>query len=164
MKISIRPYEPKDRLALTAMATSLIDLMSTLDSHHIFRRKEQFDADAYIDCRIRLINKSHGKIFVAQMGDSLVGYVMCTMEIPSEIDTLNKLPCRIGTIDALFVESSQKGGGIGSQLMQSAEKYLKEAGATHCALGCIAENTDAHKFYKNFGFTAQYIDYLKPIL
>ena len=63
----------------------------------------------------------------------------------------------------LAVRESCRGKGIGKVLMDAAENWAKEIGATGVRLNSGATRTNAHDFYRHIGYTTekQQIRFLK---
>lgn len=58
-----------------------------------------------------------------------------------------------GYIRHFAIDSKYQRQGLGQQLMKHAVQNLKNAGAKEIHLGCFQDNTNAIKFYTNYGFT-----------
>lgn len=69
---------------------------------------------------------------------------------------------RSGYIPLLAVESSQRGGGVGTELLIVAEEYLRPA--QDVFLLCTDFNTDAQRFYERHGYSrvGTLPDYILP--
>lgn len=59
-----------------------------------------------------------------------------------------------GVIYDLSVDSSLRGKGIGSALMDKAFAFLKEQNVKQCYLESGIKNSTAHKFFERYGFNA----------
>lgn len=55
-------------------------------------------------------------------------------------------------IEALAVSETQRGKGIGSELLREAERFAKERSRKRIALHVMNSNEDAHRLYLRFGF------------
>jgi len=69
-------------------------------------------------------------------------------------------------VQALVVKQSFRKKGVGKLLIESAEDWAKEIGATLIALNCgiKEERNDAHKFYPKVGFQHKSFGYNKEII
>jgi predicted N-acetyltransferase YhbS len=70
-------------------------------------------------------------------------------------------------IQALVVKQADRQSGVGKKLIEAAEIWANEKGASFIALNCgnRKEREAAHQFYPKIGFTAKstgYIKYLPP--
>ncbi len=145
------------------MAVALIDHMSSLDPHRLFRPKEKFDARQYIEARLQKILTENGKVFVAFVDDVVAGYLMATIEDTSGIDVLNKFPIKKGVIDALFVSDSYRGQGISTILLAKIEDYFKSEGCGYSEVSCLASNDQVRRAYLTQGYQERTIDFLKKL-
>ncbi|PQV49370.1 GNAT family N-acetyltransferase [Paraburkholderia sp. BL21I4N1] len=59
-----------------------------------------------------------------------------------------------GEIEAIYLDPSQYGQGIGALLMQHACRSLDEMGYTHALLWVLTKNCRARTFYERVGFVA----------
>lgn len=88
--------------------------------------------------RYRLQNKHHLMRYCAFLDDTLVGYMVCSVDSDGQLQ-----------LHGIYVDSSVHGMGIGSKLM----KYIFNLHDRKvCKLRVISQNTDAIKFYEKFGF------------
>lgn len=163
MSIEIREYSKKDHEGLVEMATGLIDLMSFIDPHRLFRPKEEFDARQYIEARLRKVLDEKGKVFVAFDDEKPAGYLMATIEEATGVDALNKFPIKKGLIDALFVSDEFRGQRISTVLLEKIEQYFKDQGCEYSEISALASNEAARNVYVKKGYQERYIDFLKKL-
>ena len=163
MQIEIREYSKKDHEGLVEMATGLIDLMSSIDPHSLFRPKEAFDARQYIEARLQKILDESGNVFVAFVDQKPAGYLMATIEETTGVDALNKFAVKKGVIDALFVSDAFRGQGISSALLEKIEEYFRKSGCDFSGISCLATNEAARNIYVKKGYQERYIDFLKKL-
>jgi predicted GNAT family acetyltransferase len=72
---------------------------------------------------------------------------------------------RIAELETLTVPPSQRGGGIGSALVNAVSCELNAIGVGHLAVSVVASNTAAARFYERLGlipFLVSYIDRVRP--
>ena len=102
------------------------------------------------------LDSSHARLFVAEVDGEVVGFVE-----PQVYEAVYFLP--LVNILGLAVRESHRGTGIGKALMEAAENWAKEIGATGVRLNSGADRTNAHAFYRNIGYEAkkQQIRFLK---
>jgi len=74
-------------------------------------------------------------------GGNLVGYCISTLTFGN-----------VGEIDSIFVEREWRGGGLGSQLMDRAERWLDESGSAIKKLAVSWGNDEVLEFYAHHGF------------
>jgi GNAT superfamily N-acetyltransferase len=65
---------------------------------------------------------------------------------------LDDPPGHYALIADLVVLDSHRGRGIGRQLLERAETYAKQAGATELRIGVLTNNRAARRLYLNVGF------------
>lgn len=105
---------------------------------------------------IAALDSSHARLFVAEVDGEVVGFVEPqvyeAVYFPSLVNILG-----------LAVRESHRGMGIGKALMEAAENWAKESGATGVRLNSGADRTNAHAFYRNIGYEVkkQQIRFLK---
>ncbi|PIQ75784.1 hypothetical protein COU78_00235 [Candidatus Peregrinibacteria bacterium CG10_big_fil_rev_8_21_14_0_10_49_24] len=163
MSTDIREYCKKDHAYLIEMATGLIDRMASLDPHHLFRPKEDFNAEKYIEARLKKVSDFHGKVLIAFVDKKPAGYLMATIEESEGVDALSKFPIKQGIIDALFVSEIFRGKGVSSSLLESIEEFFRESGCEYAEISCLATNEDAQNIYRKKGYQERYIDFLKKL-
>ena len=105
---------------------------------------------------IAALDSSHARLFVAEVDGEVVGFVE-----PQVYEAVYFSP--LVNILGLAVRESHRGMGIGKSLMEAAENWAKEIGATGVRLNSGADRTNAHAFYRNIGYEAkkQQIRFLK---
>lgn len=94
-----------------------------------------------------------GTALVAREADRVVGFV--TFEL--ERDGLERSVTR-GVVQNVHVESTARGEGIGSALLEAAEERLREHGASVLTLEVMAENDDARRLYRRLGYRPHRIE------
>ena len=55
-------------------------------------------------------------------------------------------------VQALVVDATQRGKGVGAAMMRSAEAWARRRGFTSVALTSRVERSDAHAFYQGLGY------------
>src|SRR5205823_12005722 len=66
--------------------------------------------------------------------------------------------CRVTT---LVVGASDRGRGIGSRLLDTAEAAAKSAGCAGVELTCAAHRQDSHRFYRRRGYVERSLRFVK---
>lgn len=69
----------------------------------------------------------------------------------------------IGEIQELVVMPQARSLGIGSQLLEWAEDYARQAGAELTELSTSVKRTNAHRFYVREGYTQSHFRFTKPL-
>ncbi|AWB27603.1 GNAT family N-acetyltransferase [Halococcoides cellulosivorans] len=95
---------------------------------------------------------------VARRADTVVGFV--AMEL--ERDGYDRDVTR-GRVPAIYVRPDDRSSGIGTQLLDRAERELGAAGADVITLEALAANDRARELYHDRGFVSHRVVYEKPI-
>ena len=145
----IRKAYPKDKEALT-------ELFKELHIHHIkispdfYRMPEQ----GYFDEGIASAMSDEAKEIWVNDENGINAYAIIKF---ISMDYPDRYPCKMCYIDCFGVKEDQRHKGIGSALMEKIRSRAKETGCRDIQLKYHALNTEAEKFYKKMGFTAQMI-------
>lgn len=125
-------------------------------------------SDANIqDAREYFTNSIKGgglKILLAEDGVSAIGFI--TFKKVSRSPGIARSGTRIkdyGEVEDLFVESSDRGLGIGQKLMNEAENWFKQQGIKHIMVEVSASNEKTVEFYKKDGFQERQVEMFKEI-
>jgi ribosomal protein S18 acetylase RimI-like enzyme len=90
--------------------------------------------------------------------DELRGFVMFSLEQGSfEQDV------RRGFVENLYVRPPDRNDGIGSALLDAAERALRDRGAETVALNVMADNEDARRFYRRHGYDPYRVELEKSL-
>ncbi|MCL1634659.1 GNAT family N-acetyltransferase [Luteimonas sp. SX5] len=96
-------------------------------------------------------------LVVARCGGVVCGLVALDFMYYLPLDTTT---CRI---TALVVTSSAQGQGLGRQLLREAERRARVGGAARLELTSGSQRTDAHKFYKDNGYSDGTLRFIKRL-
>lgn len=144
---NIREYSPKDAAALRRCIVELQEFERTIDPK--LPPGEEM-ADGYLASIHARCREANGKIFVAELDDSVVGFAaVLAQEKFTEPDE------PLGTyafISDLVVLSQYRRHGIGRQLLDHAEAFARAAGAREIRIGVLALNMAARKLYRSAEF------------
>ncbi|WP_135661766.1 GNAT family N-acetyltransferase [Halorhabdus rudnickae] len=88
-----------------------------------------------------------GRVRVARGDGRLLGFVMFSVES----GTLERTVTR-GLIENLYVIPERRRHGIGTALLEAAEKALAESGVDTVTLEVLADNDSARSFYDTHGY------------
>ena len=155
--MDIRRYEESDREVLREITAVCFDGVS-IDQNieklfgeiagkdWTWRKKRQIDDDI----------KAHPEgIFVAEVDDSVVGYIC------SRVDHATK----IGNITNIAVLPAHQKSGIGKKLVDAAIEHLKSQGMEYVRIEALEQNAVGRHFYPKLGFeeVARQIYYIMSI-
>jgi len=95
--------------------------------------------------------------FIAESNNVQLGFI----HVRTHKDDISGETC--GTIPLLAVLPESQGLGVGSILIEYAEKWAKDLGCRLLHLEVFANNKKAKGFYKNIGFKPETVHMIKPI-
>ena len=90
-----------------------------------------------------------GFLVIARREGAPVGYAM--VEIHSGPDDTWPIGDAYGEVQSLAVAPSERGGGLGGRLMDAVDAELARLGVHDLAVGVLAGNEDAIRFYERRG-------------
>lgn len=97
-------------------------------------------------------------VLVAREDDTCLGFVMFNLETGRfEQDVVR------GIVQNLFVRPERRGEGIGSRLLEAAERDLADSGADVVGLEAMAENEAGLRFYERHGYRPHRIEFEKSV-
>ena len=139
--VTIRQVEARDICALAQMVGALA----------------QYHGDVPGTCETALRRDCLGAapwllVWVAEKGNGLVGYAACQRRVQMQFGS------RGADLHHLFVESEQRGGGIGAALVDAATGWAGGVGCGYMVVGAEPDNHRAHAFYLGLGFQQVAID------
>lgn len=130
--------------------TQLCALFRALDDLHvgilpdIFQR---YDGPARPNQILeRKIGSEDMTLFVAEHGDSLVGFI--DIQIVASPDAPMFKPKRFALIDNLYVQPESRGSGLASRLFESACQWARNKGIEQVRLKVYEANEGAVRFYE----------------
>ena len=103
-----------------------------------------------------LLAKRRAFFLIAERDDRPVGYAMVSRSQPSQTWQIEQT----AVLDTLAVLPGERGGGIGSALLDRAREQLRRDGVTHLGISVLAVNEDAIRFYRRHGFEVAFLEML----
>lgn len=101
-----------------------------------------------------LVDGGAGAFFIAEHGSEVVGIATVRLLATRGVSFL--LPRTWGQVDTLGVAEAWRGRGIGRRLMEAAERWSRQRGATEVQLSVWDFNKDALAFYEATGYEGGY--------
>jgi len=149
MTVLIRQAAEEDYQQLCTLFVDL-DALHRQALPHLFRKAEgPARAKEFITSRLADENVA---TYVAENHDGqLVGFVQAELKDTPDIPII--VPRRFVRINDLVVKSQWQRVGIGRQLVDQAQQWAVEKGATEIELGVWEFNQEAAAFYKKLGYT-----------
>lgn len=97
-----------------------------------------------------MLSNEMNRVFVAKLNDEIIGYILIVIKnIPESAFYFTH---QIIHIDQLSVSEKYKRNGIGTLLMDKAEKLAKELNINRMELDYLEFNLNAKSFFQNKGF------------
>lgn len=87
-------------------------------------------------------------LFVGEIADRIVAFMQVH-------ETTTLMTGQRAELNAVVIEESLRGKGYGKQMIYAAEDWAKQRGLPKLRLGSQTSRTDAHEFYKKFGFNIE---------
>ncbi len=158
MTILLRPYQPSDRAAMTAL---LLDLN---------RHENAISGESLVDAETAEIGAIEAEEILAEWDAAVVlaeidgepAGLLIWYVATGESYLAEKFR-RYGKVDALVVATRHRGKGVGKALLEEAERLTRERGLSRMMLHVIEGNDGAAEAYRKFGFRPHSINMAKPL-
>lgn len=158
MDIMIRESTSADKAQLKSLIAQLHDYVRRFDGG-------MPEVDKIIDDYVRYLEKrcsqEAGRIFVAEQGARLLGYVCVLGKVHSQEPDDD--PESFAVIQDIYVDENYQGRGLGTKLISEAEQYAKALGAKKIQLWVFSENQGAIGFYQKMQYRDHVRAYLKNL-
>ncbi|MFI1382114.1 GNAT family N-acetyltransferase [Embleya sp. NPDC020886] len=145
---------PAGRDDIAAIVGLLVD--DTLGSG----RDSQEDLTPYLAAFERLVADPNQELVVmtgpdpASGGRKVIGTLQLTI-----IPGLSQRGTTRALVEAVRIDSAERGGGLGTILMHWTIERARERGATLVQLTSNSTRENAHRFYRNLGFTDSHVGF-----
>jgi ribosomal protein S18 acetylase RimI-like enzyme len=103
-----------------------------------------------------LLAKDGTYALIAERDGAPIGYAMVSLSRPSMTWTID----HSANLETLAVLPEARGAGVGTQLVEAVKDRMRAAGVTHLALGVVATNDAAIRFYRRHGFQPAFLEML----
>ncbi|KQV20618.1 MULTISPECIES: GNAT family N-acetyltransferase [unclassified Kitasatospora] len=143
--LTIRPAEATDLPAIVAMLA---------DDPLGATRESPDDLTPYQDAFARIDADPHQHLVVAESAGRTVGTLQLTV-----IPGLSRRGATRTLIEAVRIDASARGTGLGTVLIEWAIEQSRTLGAELVQLTSDATRTDAHRFYERLGFTGSHLGF-----
>jgi ribosomal protein S18 acetylase RimI-like enzyme len=118
-------------------------------------------ADAHLAVLLERCRSWDGCIFVAASGPRVIGLVCVWARVPP--DGPDDVPHDHAYLSDLAVLGAHRRAGIGRALLERAEAFARERGATTLRVGVRSRNTAARQLYTSAGFAESRVELAKPL-
>lgn len=134
---------------LRRLSVQIHDLHAAWRPDIYFHSEEPYPREAFLQgIRDRLV-------YVAKLGETVVGYVVLSIMTKSGPGTVEKKVIRL---DSICVDEKFRGQGIGKAMMMDVRALSKAFGCREVLLGVHPENDAAVSFYQKCGFRIRTIN------
>jgi ribosomal protein S18 acetylase RimI-like enzyme len=160
LKVFIRKATPADVPRIKELWDSLIAFNKMHCGHGrgIFRYRKDKGA-IYLEFMKIQLRRRNAVVFVAELGDNVVGHVMVEVQKLPRIYIHDK-NAHVGEI---VVDERYRGRGIGSALLEEAERWAKKKGMYSIGLMVHTANLGALSVYKKSGFVEHHLKMAKIV-
>jgi len=117
-------------------------------------RESPDDLSPYLAALKRLAGDPHQHLVVAVRDGRVVGTLQLTL-----IPGLSRKGATRSLIEAVRIHADERGGGLGTLLIEWAVDQSRREGCQLVQLTSDATRTDAHRFYERLGFTASHVGF-----
>jgi ribosomal protein S18 acetylase RimI-like enzyme len=148
--MEVEPGTVDDADVVADLWVSLADEQAQYGSHVLAERNRR----AIRDEAAR--HAATDRLFVAR-DDGVVGFVTFGVEENSYGTDVVK-----GVVENLYVRPDYRNRGLGSDLLSTAERHLRDCGADVVSLQTMADNEAARRFYRRHGYGPHRVELEKP--
>ncbi|MDG9701159.1 GNAT family N-acetyltransferase [Streptomyces sp. DH37] len=135
---------------------AIVDLLA--DDPLGARRESPGDLAPYRAAYERVAADPQQHLVVAVRGGRVVGTLQLTV-----VPGLSRRGASRSLIEAVRVHSDERGGGLGTLLVEWAVEESRRLGCALVQLTSDATRTDAHRFYERLGFTASHVGFKRAL-
>jgi len=148
MPPTIRPYDPaRDR---DAVLTCIVELQEFERALEPSLPQGDKMADAYLETIFERVAKQTGRIFVAEVGHAVVGFIVILGRVSPEASDEEQTVHAY--ISDLVVLPTHRSRGLGHQLLDAAERFARGLGTKRLDISVLSKNPAAARLYRDFGF------------
>lgn len=117
-------------------------------------RESPEDLTPYLEALERLASDPNQQLVVAERADRVVGTLQLTV-----IPGLSRRGATRSVIEAVRIHKDDRGGGLGTVLIQWAIDESRRQGCQLVQLTSDRTRTDAHRFYERLGFAPSHVGF-----
>lgn len=142
----------------TARADDVAGIIALLRADALARSRETASPETYLSAFARIAADPSTNVIVGEQD----GHILATYHI-NILHGLSRSATTRAQVEAVRVDSSLRGQGVGKRLMLDAETRARAAGATLIQLTSDRTRDDAHRFYEVLGYTASHLGFKKAL-
>jgi len=162
MEISIRDYQHNDESIIAKMFYDFSTHLRDMDPMKRIPEVEGY-GEKWMKVILDKVTKRNGKIYIAEVGTTIVGFVVGVINEQTEEDKLETIPSTVGEILELYVDEKYRGKNIGTMLIQKIENYFREQSCDVSWLGVFEPNVSAREFYRKHDYKERVIYLIKKL-
>jgi ribosomal protein S18 acetylase RimI-like enzyme len=160
-QFSTRDFAPGDLAAVTAMMARLQDHERQISAD---RRPGSEIAAGHLSYLLDECSRKQGRVFVAERGGSVVGFIVVMVEHFDEGDLhLYPMYKSFADITDLYVEENHRGRGIAGALLSAAEEHARAMGIERIKLAALSGNEEARAVYLRRGYREYDVTYCRDL-
>lgn len=154
----VREYEARDAAALEECFVELQESERALDP---LLREGRGAAEEYLAHMFSRCAETEGKVFVAEAGGRVVGFVSVWAKIRSR--AVEEVDYEYAYVSDLVVLGAHRGLGLGRGLLRRAEEHAAQRGARLLRIAVYATNVGARRLYEGLGFRERVVELSKSL-
>lgn len=155
----VRTYRPEDQDRVKHCIIELQDFERVLEADRV-------EGEQIVERNFQELQEAHqqntGRMFVAEIEEEVVGFINVRFEHESQAYLSSLVD--YAYISDVVVLQAYRGRGIGTMLLQQAEAFARQQGATVLKIGVLARNPQAADVYQHAGFRPYEIVLLKHLV
>lgn len=117
-------------------------------------REDAEDLAPYLAAFAEVEADPNQRLIIAERGGVAVGTFQLTF-----IPGVSQRGLKRAQIESVRVVASERGSGLGTEMMRWAVAEARQAGCGQVQLTSNAERSDAHRFYERLGFTPSHVGF-----
>ncbi len=157
--MAIRDYRAEDAAAVRDCVAALQEFERGLDARLL---PGEDIAERYLAELLTRCAKEEGRIFVAEVDGAVAGFAAVLPKVAHD-DEPDEEDYDYAYVSDVAVLDRYRRRGLGRALLEAAEDYARERGATLLRIGVLAANQGARSLYEGQGFRDREILLEKPL-
>jgi GNAT superfamily N-acetyltransferase len=158
MSLVIRGATAEDFPAVAAMFTALSRYENTISND---RRTDEAGGEAAMRGALEEVERSAGYPLVATVDDHIIGFLFLAFRTDHAFIRPDLQPHAYVT--DMFVAETHRRQGIGTALLQEAERLAAKKGVPRIGIGVLVGNTKTEALYQRAGYTPYATEMIKPL-
>ncbi|MBD3363337.1 GNAT family N-acetyltransferase [Candidatus Dojkabacteria bacterium] len=158
----IREYIQEDREALKEILLKNQDFHINMDFTGLRERKNGY-GEVIIKKQLERHISGKGKIYIVEYKNEVIGCGSCYVKTYNDQELLELRIEKIGKISKFFIKKIYRNQGIGSELMDKMEDWLKQKGCKFILLSVFGPNKRAFNMYKKYRYKVFFREMIKAI-